>query len=81
MASVSTVLQLVHPDDRAGLSARWLGTPVFNDEAVPPARRQTLRLTARDGTVHTVVDTGGPLTDAVGNTALVAGTWSVETAL
>ncbi|MFX8114538.1 hypothetical protein ABTL09_20225, partial [Acinetobacter baumannii] len=61
MASVSTVLQLVHPDDRAGLSARWLGTPVFNDEAVPPARRQTLRLTARDGTVHTVVDTGGPL--------------------
>jgi len=28
-----------------------------------------------------VVDTGRPLTDAVGNTALVAGTWSVETAL
>jgi len=28
-----------------------------------------------------VVDTGRPLTDAVGNTALVTGTWSVETAL
>lgn len=81
MASVSTVLQLVHPDDRAALSARWLGTPVFDDETIAPARRQTLRLTARDGTLHTVVDTGGPLTDAVGNTALVAGTWSVETAL
>ncbi|ATG20378.1 hypothetical protein CO705_11090 [Ralstonia pickettii] len=81
MASVSTVLQLVHPDDRDALRARWLGAAPLDDEAATPARRQTLRITARDGTLHTVVDTGGPLTDAMGNTALVAGTWSVETAL
>ena len=61
--------------------ARWLGAAPLDDEAATPARRQTLRITARDGTLHTVVDTGGPLTDAMGNTALVAGTWSVETAL
>ncbi|WP_426394114.1 MASE1 domain-containing protein [Ralstonia sp. R-29] len=81
MASVSTVLQLVHPDDHDALRARWLGATSLDDEASTPARRQTLRITARDGTLHTVVDTGGPLTDAMGNTALVAGTWSVETAL
>lgn len=80
MASVSTVLQLVHPDDRDALRARWLGTPPLEDEA-PPARRQTLRIAGRNGTQHRIVDTGGPLTDAMGNTALVAGTWSVETAL
>lgn len=81
MASISTVMQLVHPDDRNTLRARWLGTAPLDDEATTPARRQRLRITARDGTLHTVVDTGGPLTDAVGNTALVAGTWSIETAL
>ncbi|WP_439891702.1 MASE1 domain-containing protein [Ralstonia sp. 25C] len=81
MASVSTVLQLVHPDDHDALRARWLGGTSLDDEAPTRARRQTLRITARDGTLHTVVDTGGPLTDALGNTALVAGTWSVETAL
>lgn len=81
MASISTVLQLVHPDDRDALRARWLGAAVPEGDAATPARRQTLRITARDGTLHTVVDTGRPLTDAVGNTALVAGTWSVETAL
>lgn len=81
MASVSTVLQLVHPDDRDALRTRWLGTPEIDAELAAPTRRQTLRIAARDGTLHTVVDTGGPLTDAVGNTALVAGTWSVETAL
>lgn len=81
MASISTVLQLVHPDDRDALRARWLGAAVLEGDAATPARRQTLRITARDGTLHTVVDTGRPLTDAVGNTALVAGTWSVETAL
>jgi PAS domain-containing protein len=84
MASISTVLQLVHPDDRDALRARWLGAApldALDDEAARPARRQTLRITARDGTLHAVVDTGGPLTDAVGNTALVAGTWSVETVL
>lgn len=81
MASISTVLQLVHPDDRDALRARWLGEIALDDGAAMPARRQTLRITARDGTLHTVVDTGGPLRDAVGNMALVAGTWSVETAL
>ena len=81
MALISTVLQLVHPDDRDALRARWLGAAPLDDEATAPARRQRLRITARDGTLHTVVDTGGPLTDAIGNTALVAGTWSVETAL
>ncbi|CAJ0715901.1 hypothetical protein LMG6871_01610 [Ralstonia edaphis] len=81
MASISTVLQLVHPDDRDALRARWLGEAALDDEAATPARRQTLRITARDGTLHTVVDTGGPLMDAVGNMALVTGIWSVETAL
>lgn len=81
MASISTVLQLVHPDDRDALRARWLGETSLDDGAAMPARRQTLRITARDGTLHTVVDTGGPLMDAVGNMALVTGTWSVETAL
>ena len=81
MALISTVLQLVHPDDRDALRARWLGAAPLDDEATAPARRQRLRITARAGTLHTVVDTGGPLTDAIGNTALVAGTWSVETAL
>ncbi|MCO5398253.1 MASE1 domain-containing protein [Ralstonia soli] len=80
MASISTVLQLVHPDDRDALRARWLGAAPLDDDAIAPARRQRLRITARDGTLHTVVDTGGPLADALGNTALVAGTWSVESA-
>jgi PAS domain-containing protein len=79
MASVDTVLQLVHPDDREALRARWSGAAPADVDATP-ARRQTLRISARDGTLHTVVDTGTPLADAMGNTALIAGTWLVETA-
>ncbi len=79
MASVATVLQLVHPDDRETLRARWLGAAPADVDATP-ARRQTLQVTARDGTLHTVIDSGTALADAAGNTVLIAGAWSVETA-
>ncbi|MGD7357357.1 MASE1 domain-containing protein, partial [Ralstonia pseudosolanacearum] len=45
-----------------------------------PARRQTLQITARDGTLHTVIDSGATLADTAGNPVLVTGTWSIETA-
>lgn len=79
MASVATVLQLVHPDDRETLRARWLGAAPADVDATP-ARRQTLQVTAHDGTLHTVIDSGTALADAAGNTVLIAGAWSVETA-
>lgn len=80
MASVATVLQLVHPDDRETLRARWLGAAPADVDAPPPARRQTLQITARDGTLHTVIDSGATLADTAGNPVLVAGTWAIETA-
>lgn len=49
MASVDTVLQLVHPDDREALRARWSGAAPADVDATP-ARRQTCasaRATAR----------------------------------
>ncbi|AGH83464.1 MASE1 domain-containing protein [Ralstonia pseudosolanacearum] len=79
MASVATVLQLVHPDDRETLRARWLGAAPADVDATP-ARRQTLQITARDGTLHTVIDSGATLADTAGNPVLVTGTWSIETA-
>lgn len=80
MVSISTVLRLVHPDDRDALRAHWFGAAVPKGGTVAPVRRQTLRITAHDDTLHTVTNTGCPLTDAAGNTALVAGTWLVGTA-
>ncbi|KWZ47350.1 hypothetical protein WS73_01795 [Burkholderia savannae] len=73
IASVSRVLERVHPGDRDALRDYWRAEIAGEERA-----SLSLRVVRRDGGTQTITDHGAPLLDSNVDVTVVAGVWQIE---